>query len=64
MRNGAAIAWQKEWDSLAKREKAYLKQNAGKKASALNTLLADNVPQKLQKTLNVAFAKAFRLMFD
>lgn len=57
-------AWQKEWDSLAKKEKAYLAQGEEKKTSALNKMLAGKVPPKLQETLNIAFAKAFRLVFE
>lgn len=56
--------WQKEWDSLQKRENLYLNQGAQKKQSALNNMLADKVPQKLQATLDIAFAKAFKLIFE
>lgn len=56
--------WQKEWNNLAKREKAYLSGRAEKKASALNDMLAEKVPQKLQSTLNHAFCKAFKLIFE
>lgn len=57
-------AWQKEWNRLIKREHAYLNRGAVKKTSALNKLLAEKVPPKLQDTLNLAFSKAFRLIFE
>lgn len=56
--------WKKEWNRLVKQENAYLKQGTAKKDSALNRLLAEKVPPKLQETLNAAFAKVFRLVFD
>lgn len=57
-------SWQKEWNSLSKKEKAYLSKGAEKKASAFNKMLEEKVPQKLQGTLNLAFAKAFGLVFE
>ncbi|MEG1902302.1 MAG: EcsC family protein [Clostridium sp.] len=64
MINWRESPWEKEWNRLVKQENAYLKQGTAKKDSALNRLLAEKVPPKLQETLNAAFAKAFRLVFD
>lgn len=55
---------QKEWRRLLRREQAYLSAGAMKRTSALNKLLEQKVPQKLQETLDVAFAKAFFLVFS
>lgn len=57
-------ALQREWDALIKRETAYLNRQSGRKDSALNKLLADKVPDKLQETLDAAFEKAFMLIFE
>lgn len=57
-------AWQKEWNSLAKKEKAYLTQGVEKKISSLNKMLEEKVPKKLQETLDSAFTKAFGLVFE
>ena len=56
--------FQKEWDTLCKREQAFLERRALKKESALNRLLAEKVPDKLQQTLDSAFEKAFLLVFE
>lgn len=57
-------ALKREWDALMKREQAYLTRQSGQKESALNRLLADKVPDKLQATLDAAFEKAFTLIFE
>jgi len=54
----------KEWDALRKREQAFLERRRTKKESALNQLLAEKVPEKLQHTLDAAFEKAFLLIFE
>ena len=56
--------FQKEWDALCKREQAFLERRTLKKESALNRLLAEKVPEKLQQTLDSAFEKAFLLVFE
>jgi len=56
--------FQKEWDALCKREQAFLERRKTKKDSALNRLLAEKVPEKLQRTLDAAFEKAFLLIFE
>lgn len=56
--------WQKEWDKLQSKESAYLKKHSQKKDSILTTKLEDKIPDKLQSTLNIAFTKAFDLIFQ
>lgn len=55
---------EKEWERLQKRERRFLQSRADKKESALDTLLAEKVPDCLQDTLDSAFLKAFTLIFD
>ena len=54
---------QKELQLLEKQEKRYLEQRQNQSDSRLNRFLEDKVPDKLQKTLEKAFASAFRLIF-
>lgn len=56
-------AWQKEWDYLMKQENDYIRKNRYKKASKLNSILESKIPDGLQNTLDIAFAKAFELIF-
>lgn len=53
----------KEWDLVKKKEESFISERKEKKESALNRLLADKVPEKLQSTLDVAFSKAFSAIF-
>lgn len=55
---------EKELALLEKREQCFLKKNITRKESFLNQQLARKVPEKLQSTLNLAFSKAFHLVFD
>ena len=55
---------QKEWEKYRKKENKYLEKQKNKKDSFINQKLEEKVPEKLQETLNVAFAKAFRLIFE
>lgn len=55
---------EKEWAKLEKQETAYLQKRMEKTDSKLNQLLAEKVPAKLQGTLDVAFSKAFWLVFE
>ncbi len=55
---------QKEWDTLIRREQAFLDRRKTENGSALNQLLAKKVPEKLQRTLDAAFEKAFLLIFE
>ena len=57
-------AMEKELMRLYKQERAFLEKRTEKKDSALNRLLAEKVPEKLQATLDAAFAKAFALVFE
>lgn len=54
----------KEWEKLVKQESKFLAACAEKKDSLLNQKLAQVVPEKLQGTLDAAFAKAFGLIFE
>ncbi len=56
--------YEKEWEKLLKKEDRFLKSREEKKDSALNKLLEEKVPDKLQGTLDAAFEKAFALIFD
>ena len=55
---------EKEWERLQKRESKFLQSRADKKESALDALLAEKMPDRLQETLNTAFLKAFTLIFE
>lgn len=55
---------EKEWNRLLKQEKAFLEKGTHKKDSRLNQLLEDKIPEKLQGTLDAAFAKAFEAIFE
>jgi len=57
-------AWQKDWDYLMKQENDYIRKNRYKKASKLNSILESKIPDGLQNTLDIAFAKAFELIFQ
>ena len=53
---------ERELSRLYKQERSFLEKRMEKKDSALNRLLAEKVPEKLQATLDAAFAKAFALV--
>ena len=55
--------WEKEWNNMLKQEAKYLSSRAEKKDTILNQFLSDKVPEKLQATLDSAFAKAFETIF-
>lgn len=55
---------EKEWEALLKKEQRLLEKRKEKKETALNRLLAEKVPEKLQHTLDIAFEKAFHLIFE
>lgn len=55
---------QKEMDALCKKEQNFSDRHVSKQESALNCLLAKKVPPKLQQTLDLAFEKAFALVFE
>lgn len=54
---------EKEWERLMKRERMFVTEGLTKKDSKLNQILEDKVPEKLQGTLDAAFAKAFEMIF-
>lgn len=55
---------EKEWEVLLKKEQRLLEKRKEKKETAFNRLLAEKVPEKLQHTLDIAFEKAFHLIFE
>ena len=55
---------EKEWETLRKKEARFFKSRLNKKDSVLNQALEDKVPATLQGKLDVAFAKAFLLVFE
>ncbi len=55
---------EKEWEKLMNEERKFLLSHAVKRESFLNQKLEQMVPDKLQDTLDTAFAKAFGLIFD
>ena len=57
-------ALEKEWEELIRKEEKLLLNREKKKESKMNQFLAEKVPDKLQGTLDAAFAKAFYLIFD
>jgi len=57
-------AIEKEWAKLEKEEFYFIDKNIHKEDSKLNQFLSDKVPGGLQDTLDVAFAKAFHLVFE
>lgn len=56
--------YQKEMNGLNKKEQRFFDRHFSKQQSALNRLLAEKVPSKLQQTLDLAFEKAFALVFE
>ena len=55
---------EREWEKLIKEERKFLLSRAEKRDSFLNQKLEQLVPDKLQETLDTAFAKAFGMIFD
>lgn len=55
---------EKEWEKLEKQEAAYIQKRIKKKDSKCNQFLEEHIPDKLQETLNHAFAKAFYVIFE
>ena len=53
-----------EIQRLKKQENRFLKKGAEKKSTYLDQLIAERVPNKLQETLDAAFAKSFTLIFE
>ena len=57
-------ARQKEWNRMVRAEKEFLLKGFNKSDSKLQELLADKVPEKLQTTLDGAFAKGFEVVLE
>lgn len=55
---------EKEWGKVVNQELAFLQKRAEKTDSRLNRLLEKKIPAGLQNTLDTAFGKAFRLVFE
>lgn len=55
---------QRELKKLAYEEKRILKKNGRKKDSFVTKKIEEKMPDKLEDTLNAAFAKAFELIFN
>ena len=54
----------REYKRLGHEEKVLLSKNGKKKPSIVRKKLEDKIPDKLEGTLNAAFAKAFELVFN
>ncbi len=55
---------EKELKQLIAKENRFLAGRKNRKESAINRFLADKVPAKLSDNINVAFSKAFSVIFD
>lgn len=55
--------WEKEWKRLIAREEQFLSRKPPNAAAILNQRLEKHIPEKLQATLDIAFYKAFQLIF-
>lgn len=55
--------WLKEWELLEKKEARFLKKQEVVNPSLLTKKLQEVVPDQLQEKLNLAFGKAFHLVF-
>ena len=55
---------EKECHKANKREQSFLQAREQQNQSFLNQKLAEKVPVKLQETLDIAFAKAFEVIFE
>ena len=56
--------YEREWSKQLAAEDKFLRDRAGRQDSKLNRMLESKVPEKLQSTLDAAFAKAFELVFE
>lgn len=55
---------EKEWFKVEKQEQKFLQKREEKTESKLNRMISEKVPKSLQDTLDVAFEKAFWLVFE
>lgn len=56
--------YEREWSKQLAAEDKFLRDREGRQDSKLNRMLESKVPEKLQSTLDAAFAKAFELVFE
>ncbi len=64
MKKAIITPMEKEWSKVVNQELAFLQKRAEKTDSRLNQLLEKKIPANLQNTLDGAFGKAFRLVFE
>lgn len=55
---------EREWESLKKKEKRFEEKQMQKSSSPVYKKLDEIIPEKLRSTLNIAFNKAFELVFE
>lgn len=55
---------EREWKRLMKQERSFLAKGNSRREGAVSRLLEGKVPDKLQDTLDTAFAKAFEIIFE
>ena len=60
----AKTVLQKEIDRLRRAERHFLRNQLNREPTKLDLFLEDKVPEKLEATLDKAFAKAFHLIFS
>ena len=56
--------WEKEWNRMQREEYEFLQKGRFRKESRINRMLERHVPDGLQEKLDLAFAKAFELIFQ
>ncbi len=64
MKKAKLTPLEKEWGRVVNQELAYISKRAEKTDSKLNQMLEKKIPTGLQNTLDTAFGKAFRLVFE
>ena len=64
MKKSKLTPLEKEWGKVINKELAYINKRLEKSDSKLNQMLEKKIPAGLQHTLDAAFAKAFRLVFE
>ncbi len=53
-----------EWENLCKQEQKIVEKHQLQRETKLNQILKEKVPHKLQQTLDIAFEKAFSIVFE
>ena len=61
---GFTSKWQKEWNRMQREEYDFLQKGRFRRESRLNQMLQRHVPDGLQDKLDLAFAKAFEVIFE